>query len=103
MANLPWSMVSLDLMVGLIPWVSPLFDKMLLLIRGRRRYGKTLRRSIAVCICSVWWPRGITRNCDTYLCTECARESHCGTLADASLSAETRPGNACHIRRRPSM
>ena len=32
MANPPWSMISLDLMVGLIPWVSPLFDKMLLLL-----------------------------------------------------------------------
>jgi len=27
MANPPWSMVSLDMLVGLIPWVTPVFDR----------------------------------------------------------------------------
>jgi hypothetical protein len=39
MQNPPWSMVSLDMMVGLIPWVSPLFDRGLLFLFSK---GKAL-------------------------------------------------------------
>jgi hypothetical protein len=32
MENPPWSMISLDMAVGIIPWVSPLFDRFLFLL-----------------------------------------------------------------------
>jgi len=55
MTNPPWSMVSLDMLIGLIPWVTPVFDRGLAILLSE---GSALEKQFGVVLPFAFFLRG---------------------------------------------